>query len=258
MDIFDSDLFGLFELFDMAGPSDAASAPSGRSVTTRIPGGYAKRKAGAYVVAHGHIDPDVAESVFRAAIAAWNISGSTEEDRDELLWATAEAFIHGTSSEINWEQVSFKFKGSVFTMAPFASVAAQAISYANPIRVWVRDFRKAEVAMRMHELLNNPDNLELRQMAAGTYGTTVDNARFCFDCAHALPTSGLYLGHSDIIMISKLASVAINRSQEDAISRGFAQANSNHAGTVGGAKPTPQSAPVVSTPAERGQFKPLR
>jgi hypothetical protein len=252
----DSDFFDVASFFTMV---DSEAVMSSKPTTSRVAGAYGKRRAAASVVPHGHVLPEVCETVFRAAITSWGVSGSSESDRDELMWCIAEVLVHGTSSEIDWEQVSFTYKGTVLTMAPFFDVAVKHLPVSNPVRVWVRDFRKAEIAVRISELLNTAENIEMRQVAAANYGTTIAEARFCFDTSHALFHSGMVLGHSDMQLISKLAAAVINRAHDDGVSRGFAQATSNHAGTVGGSKPTPQVSPTPTTTAvERGGFKPLR
>lgn len=251
--LINDDFFGLASLFNMA------ETGSSRILTSRLPGSYAKRRISAAVVPHGHVSSEVCEAIFRDAIAGWGIGGSDEAMRDELLWSIAEVLVHGTSSEISWPQVTFTFEGAELTMAAFVAACSLRIGFANPVRVWVRDFRKGEVAVRISEMLNNPENIDIRQTQASRYGTTVDNAKFCYDTSHALFASGMTLGHADIILINQLAATAINSSQEDAISRGHAQAASNHAGTVGGAKPTPQVVPPpITSSSDRGGFKTVR
>jgi hypothetical protein len=253
----DNESFDLASLFDM---STSASAPTSKKVTTtRLPGGYGARRAKASVVAHGHISDEVAEQIWRAALSLWNIGGSSEESRDELLWCLAEVFVHGTSSEIDWYAVKFTYGGTEHDLGAFHSVCSQNVPYVNPIRVFVRDFRKAEIAMRIHELLNNAENLELRQRQIARYGTSVENARFCFDTAHALFDSGMTLKPTDIHTINQLAKVAISNAHEDAVSRGFASAPSDHAGVVGGSKPSPQVTPAPQTDSgARAGFKSVR
>lgn len=243
----------------MSTPTPASGSTGKAPTTTRIAGGYGNRRAAAGVIPHGHVSAETCDTVFRSAITAWGLSGSTEAARDDLLWAIAETLAYGTSSEISWSVVTFSFNGDTLSMAVLFDAASTRIPFANPIRVWVRDFRKAEVAVRISELLRNPDNIEMRQTCAANYGTGLENARFCFDTAHALTFSGMALSHADTMLIGQLSAMAITRSQDDAVSRGFAQATSNHAGTVGGSKPAPQIAPSPSTtPAERGGFKAVR
>jgi len=252
-----NDSYGLSSLFDMA--STSAPSPSKKLTTTRVPGGYGPRRAKAGVIAHGHISPETAEQIWRSALNQWGIGGSTEDSRDELLWCLAEVFVHGTSSEIDWHVVKFTYNGTEHDLAVFASVCSLNVQYINPIRVFVRDFRKAEIAMRIHELLNNPENMELRQRQIARYGTSVENARFCFDTAHALFDSGMTLKPADIHTINQLAKVAISSSHEDAVSRGFSSAPSDHAGVVGGSKPPPQTTPAPQTDSgARAGFKSVR
>lgn len=236
-----------------------SSAAVSKSKPQRVLGGFGARKAKADVVAHGHVSADKCDDIFRAAISSWGMSGTSESDRDDLKWTLAEVFVHGTSPEISWEHVTFQFKGSTFTMAPFAQVCAQNIPFANPIRVWCRDYNKAEIPLRIHSLLINPDNLELRQAATANYGTTMDNAQYCFDLAHALSYSGAALPHSDVMLINKLTAAVLTRSNDDAVMRGFAQATSNHADVIDAKGVSRQNTqPSVAPPAERSGFKPLR
>lgn len=238
---------------------DPVSSSNKKVTTTRIPGGYGTRRSKAGVVPHGHISKETAETIWRAALGMWGVDGSTEDSRDELLWCLAEVFVHGTSSEIDWHAVKFTYNGSEYDLAAFHSTCSQHIPYVNPIRVFVRDFRKAEIAMRIHELLNSAENLELRQRQIARYGTSVENARFCFDTAHALFDSGMTLKPTDIHVINQLAKVAISSAHEDAVSRGYASAPSDHSAVVGGTKPTPQTAPAPQTDSGvRAGFKSVR
>lgn len=238
-------------------PTDAPATEKSTS-NVRIFGGAGRRKLQANVVAHGHVSAETCEAVFRSACSSWGIGGSSAQSRDDLVSALAEVFVHGTSSAIDWAVVKFMYGGTELSMNVFHDAASKDIGYVNPIRVWVRNFRNAEVAFRIHEFLNDPANVALRTTAAANYGTTVDNARFCFDTANALFNSGIVLSHTEVAMIRSLSNAVINRAQEDAVSRGFAAAEPQHNGTVGGEKPTPQILPPATTPSERGGFKSFR
>jgi len=238
-------------------PGESSTAPSGSRAITRVAGGLGKRRARAGVVPHGHVSSNVCETVFRQAITAWGLSGTTEEDREELKWSLAEVFVYGTSAEISWEHVTFEYKGSLLAMAPFVQTCATHIPYTNPVRVWARDYNRADIPLRIATLLGDPENVEMRQIATANYGTTMDNAKFCFDLAHALTYSGMSLSHSETMTINRLTAAVLNRSTEDSVSRGFAQATSNHADTVGDRGPPKQAMPTATT-AERAGFKPLR
>lgn len=225
----------------------------------RVPGSYGKHKLTASVVPFGHASSDVCETIFRTMLAEYGLSGLTQDQRETFIWSLAEVLIHGTSTEIKFDNVWFTFNGTSYTMATAASVCGRYIGLMNPVRVWTRDFRESELPMRMFEILNTADNLELRQVAAANYGTTVDNARFCFDTSSALLNSGMLLSHSDIALIGLLSAYTITRAQADGQSRGETQATSNHAGTVGGTRgaATAPAAPAVSS-TERAGFKSLR
>lgn len=246
----------------MAGDPEVPKAGSSAVAVRqhRVPGSYAKRKAKAEVVPYGHASVDVCESVFRAILTGYGVGGSSEGGRDEFLWCLAETFIHGTSAEIGWDNVWFTFEGSRHSMAILAAEVGRYIGLINPVRVWVRDFRRGELPMRMFEFLNNPDNTELRQSVAANYGTTVDNARFCFDTSGALISSGLTLSHADIAMVNMLSTYTITRAQQDGQSRGDTQASSARAGMVGGTRAgeAPALAGSPAAPAERGAFRSLR
>jgi hypothetical protein len=243
----------------MAGESSSTAKPN-TSQNIRLPGAYGKRKAVANVVPHGHASAETCETIWKNALSAWGFSGTTTTEREDLMWAIAEVLVSGTSAEIDWECVSFEYSGSTYTMSAFADAAAREINYTNPVRVWARDFRRAEIPIRIHTLLGNPENLQIRQTAAANYGTTVDNAEFCFDTAHALLGSGLQLNHAHTALIQALSASVITRSHEDGISRGLAQATSDRSTTIPSTLRTqaPSVAPPVASPAERSGFKPIR
>lgn len=245
-------------LADSTMAGEPSTSTSGKALT-RVAGGLGKRRAKAQVVAHGHASQETCETVFRQGLSAWGLSGTTEGDRDELKWALAEVMVHGTSAEISWETVTFQFKGDTLTMAPFVQTCANFIGYTNPLRVWGRDYNRAEIPLRISALLADPENVELRQIATANYGTTMDNAKYCFDLAHALSYSGMVMSHSEIMLINRLSASVINRANDDAVMRGFAQATSNHADTVGDRGPVKQASPVTAAPpAERSKFAQLR
>lgn len=222
----------------------------------RIPGSYGKRVPVANAVPFGHVSDQVCEEVFRSVLPAYGLSGSTEEQRYEFIWALAEVFVYGTSQEINWADVKFYFGGSEYSMAGIASICAGRISYVNPVRVWVRNFRKGEFVMRMYEYLSDPMHMEVRQWMAYNYGTTIDNAHYCFDTSSALLYSGMALSFSDRQLIDKLSTFTISRAQSNGQSVGEVDAPSNHAGVVGGTKVADNQASSTST--ARAQFKTMR
>lgn len=247
-----ADIFGI-----MAGEKDTAVATTtstGRRVL------LAKgRISTAKVTPHGHADDDTCERIWRSIVSAY-IGGGNEDAREELMNALAEVFVYGTSGEISWEGVSFQLKGEKHTMAALVSVVSENIKLYNPVRVWVRDFKRGELAVRMCEFLSTPENVELRQRAAAAYGMTTDQARYCFDTSDALLTSGLILSHSDMVTIKRAAAFVLSRADAGAISRGETQATSNHAHQIGGGKQTATVntvTPMVSQEA-RGGFKALR
>jgi len=239
--------------------SSSSKAPSSAPVSgARAPGSYTRRRASAAVVPYGHASHEVCETIYRQMLSEYGLGGLTASQRDEFLWCLVEVLVHGTSTEINWADVWFTYEGTALSMARAFGVVKSFIGLSNPMRVWVKDFRKGELPMRMSEFLNNSENIEVRQVVASNYGTTVDNARFCFDTAGALVNSGLVLSHSDILLVNMLSSYTIQRAQSDGQARGAVQATSDHSGTVGGVKAAGIAAAAPVAPSERAAFKAMR
>jgi hypothetical protein len=224
-----------------------------RSVTA-----FGKRKMKAKVTPHGHASEDTCNEVMKAIRGAYGLSGSTKESRDEFLWTLAEVFVYGTSPEIDWKVVTFESAGVTYNCEHIAAICAARISAPNPVRVWVRDYDRGEIPIRIHALLNSPENVGVRQVMASHYGTTADNARFCFDTSSALLDSDLTFSHAEILLIGQLSAYTLSRATQDSQQRGEVDATSNRAGTVGGVKQVNGTSTAAAPPAERAGFKSLR
>lgn len=237
----------------------ASKAPADAKVDgRRTATAFGRRKLRANVTPHGHASEALCDEILKAIRSAYGLSGSTQESRDELLWALAEAFVFGTSPEIDWKVVTFDFGGSTYNCENIAAICSARISFVNPVRVWVRDYGKGEIPIRIHAILNSPENVGLRQTMACHYSTTTDNARFCFDTSIALLGSDLVFSHAEILMIKQLSNYNLSRAMHDSQERGEVDATSNRAGTIGGTKQLSAPVAAAAPPVERAGFKSLR
>jgi len=242
---------------------DEKMTPSGssrvRSVTQR---GRFKRPAKSHGITHGYVPGDVAERIFRDALAEWGISSSNEGVREEILGGMAEVLWASTSSETDWSTVYFELEGELLCMQPFINVCVRSIGHDNPLRVWLRSFRHAEMALRIHDFLDTPENLAQRQEAAGSYGAEIRDARFCFDMADALLITGREFTATDRNIINSLKIYATSRAQSNANARGLSQPmHDTSGGKAGGGRadgggqlPGLNAAP----PSIRSGFTPVR
>jgi len=207
--------------------------------------GAYRRTADSSVTVHGKMPLATAETIYRQVLTAYLGPQSTTEMREELLETLAEALQSSTSDETVWTDVSFELSdGGVKDLGLLHSVVTQHYSGVNPIRTWVKSFREGELPCRISDLLADPTNVAIRQVAAYRYGTPVDNAHFCFDTADALLASGRVYSHSEMKLIEGLKIVATDRAAQNAGAQGEVRPVQDSTGRVG-FKDTATPAPEI-------------
>lgn len=231
--------------------SSASAPPAGsQNVNPNARGSY-RRVAKSAAITHGYCSPEVAERIFRDAMSAWGMSSSDAATRDDLLGGLAEVLWASTSVETDYSVVEFSIGGQYLSLQVLVNQCQTAINHVNPLRVWIRSFRQAVLACRIHDFLDTPENIAQRQDAASSYGASIDNARFCFDMADALLVSGRYFNGSERQLINDLKIFATSRTQSNAQTRGQSQPSQDTSGGVVGGQtassrqnyPTVQAAP---------------
>lgn len=214
-------------------PSTSTAVSKGPALTQR---GRFKRPAKSNGITHGYIPGDIADRIFRDALQEWGMSSSSEGTREDVLGGLAEVLWASTSAETDYSAVMFEVEGSYLSVQPLINVATRHISVDNPLRVWIRSFRNAEMALRIHDFLDTPENLVQRQEAAASYGAELRDARFCFDMGDALLITGREFSTSERNLIASLRIYATSRAQGNAQARGMIQpTHDSSGGKVGGA-----------------------
>jgi len=137
------------------------------------------------VVTDGYMSLDDAETVFIDSIKIWGFPSSSESTRADILGPLSEVLRQGTSGERKYDKVSFVHDGKVCSLDVLRSEAAKRDSSENPVRVWARSYKNGEIAVRIYDMLADPNNAQFREEAVLDYGATLDMAHLCFDIAEA-------------------------------------------------------------------------
>jgi len=210
--------------------SHAAAEPAKKSGTSR---GRFGRVAKANVVPHGLMSNEQAEIAYRAALTAYGLGDTTEEQRLEFLGCLTEALAFATSTEVEYSQVSFEYEGSRYALDVLDDATIAVYSGENPLRTWVKSFRDAQMCLRISDFLDTPENVGVRQVAAARYGMPVADAKYCFDCADGLLRTDRTFSYSEAKTIEMAKSFATSRAQGRAVVVGGSRPVQNSASNVG-------------------------
>jgi len=214
----------------------------------------ARKAAG--VTQHGQVTQAQCDGIMKEVRNVYIPSGSTEETRSDFLWVLAEAAIGGTSRDTDFEAVEFTLGDVTMTLAPLAQVCNRMINHANPVRAFLRNYNKGEIALKCYDLLNNPENVALRSQAVLRYESTYSNARFCFDIVKGLLLTGIHFTEGELHNMDRISRFQIQKAQIEAQSKGYTNAVPDRADHAAGNE---NDVPVTTTtPTERGGFRPLR
>lgn len=242
-------------------PTGPENISAGRSVNPTARGSF-KRIAKAHGITHGYCSDEVAERIFRDTLSEWGVTSSDEATRSDILGGLAEVLWASTSVETDYSTVTFEVNGTTLCVATLVNRCNTAVSSLNALRTWIRSFRRAEIALRIHDFLDTPENISQRQEAAASYGADIANSRFCFDMADALLISGRDYNGTERRIIEDLKIYATSRSQNNAQSRGLSQASQDTSGGHVGGRPAQErgtpSGINVAPPTVRGGFTPVR
>jgi len=245
----DYDLESLFE----------TSVPTMSSPTaTRAPvrGGRKIHKHNANtatVTQDGEISERDAQRALTDAMEEWGVQGNSDSVLDPVLGNIAQCLRKGTSAERDFSKVSFTIGNTTMYLDVLLNEVKKYNNTENPMRIWVRSYNGGEIALRIHDMLKDPENVALRQVAATDYECSMDVVHLAFDTADVLPgIEDLHLSQLERMVIkanvarkAKSSRSAFNGGSEG----GSAQNAAAHTAAVAAA---PAIAPTIASSSEAG------
>jgi len=172
------------------------------------------------------MSPEHAEEVFRETMTAWGLSSSDSELRNELLVSIAQECIHGTSEAKDWSEVYLRMDHGDVSFGALHDNARAKTGQSNPIRVWLRSFRNAEIPKLCYDLLSNPENVIIRAVALSNYGDVSSNdIPYCFDTCVDTLKGGMPFSATEIVRMNFVKSRKLLDTQMKVQSTGVASAS---------------------------------
>jgi hypothetical protein len=171
------------------------------------------------VVRHGEISEQEANEVWRQCLAAWGISESSPEEREELMDALTQALVSSTSKSDENLDTRFLFGNNYLSFRPIydAVSALPGTNNDSGLRVFVRSFRSAEFACRMFDLLDNAGNVSARQEMAYRTNGPVEHAPYMIDVSDALVRhSGRQYTQQELALFTKYRTARVMKAMDRA------------------------------------------
>jgi len=147
---------------------------------------------GQRVVKHGHVTDKVAEIVWTELLDAWGIGGTNTELREDIVVALAESLVQGTSIASDLEARCIIINDELCSLGVLKSLMVSRTNQSNPVKVFLRSFRKALIPIECFRILSAPENETLRAEVALRSGCELSKAPYAFDMFNdAAPFLGL-------------------------------------------------------------------
>jgi len=125
------------------------------------------------------LDNTACEAIFDGFLQGAGVAKATV-DEDDVLSSMAEIFVSGTSN-IAVANASILVADERVSLSHICRSASLHCDAANSVRLWVRSFRDGEMMCRISDMLDNPENVALRQRALARYSSPDRFAWLCFD-----------------------------------------------------------------------------
>jgi len=140
---------------------------------------------------------EAAEEIFVVAKRNW---GCGKSDEPELLNAIASVCAVTTSKKRSPELAKFMFRGEWCDLRPLhLAFEAAYLLFPNPLRSWVRVFRRALLCSIIVTLLKNPENAVIRTKLAVASCLNIDYVHLTFDCVRE------YVRHNTLTYLESIA-----------------------------------------------------
>lgn len=171
-----------------AGPVEATSIVKAR--VARYPKGRFSRilEDSTLVVRFSEITQEVAEVVWKQALAEWGLTGeSSEQSREAFIEMLAFALVDSTSKGDENLATQFKYGNKYYSVRVLAD-AMQGKTTQNDsyLRVFCRSWRYARLACMMVDIADNPGNMGIRQTLAVHSNGPVEHAPYMVDVFDAV------------------------------------------------------------------------
>jgi hypothetical protein len=215
---------------------------------------------GSKVVRHGCISAEDADKVFLELLTEWGISQSTETTRLEVYHALAELGVYGTSVAATLEESRIVINSTTCPLSALSSLMVKYTSQPNPIKVFYRSFRNAEIPITMFNILSTVENVRIRATVQMRYGIPMDEVPYAFDM---FEDAAPYLGLTTVQIqtANKVKAVYLSVKQQEAYSKNGGPPAQDVSNRANGSTAKATTSSPVSTAApitDRLNFSSLR